>query len=107
MELHWLRDQIAQLSHEEHWTRLVRVTLRDEQYRLQRILVAEVLGFAGGESDPVAVMNIWKTANQPVLERYLRRFVEFKSGSVDLALISVALNEVQKLIRSIDANSEE
>jgi glutamate dehydrogenase len=99
LQLHWLRDQITLLSQEEHWTRLARSSLRDEQYRLQRTLTCEALDFARDQEDSAAAISAWKTANQELLERYQQRFVEFKSGSVDLALISVALDEVQKLVR--------
>lgn len=103
LELHWLRDQIEQLSQEDHWTRLARATLRDELYRLQRTLTAQVLEFVTTEDkDPESVIETWRDAHQFLLDRYMQRFVEFKSGGVDLALISVALNEVQRLIRDIE-----
>ena len=107
LELHWLRDQISGLTQEEHWTRLARSTLRDEQYRLQRILTCEALDLADADTDPESAMENWKQANQTMADRYLQRFTEFKTGTVDLALLSVAINEVRKLIRTTDAEIEE
>lgn len=103
LDLHWLRDQIDQLSRKEHWTRLARSALRDELYRLQRLLTASVLDFDGTNStDAKRLFENWQEIHKPVLERYSRRFVEFKSARVDLALLNVALNELQKLIRNLD-----
>ncbi|MDZ7663381.1 NAD-glutamate dehydrogenase [Thiohalophilus sp.] len=102
LELHWLRDQIDQLSRKEHWTRLARSALRDELYRLQRLLTAGVLGSDGtNNADAKRLLENWREAHKSVLERYTRRFVEFKSAHVDLALLDVARNELQKLIRNL------
>ncbi|MGD8568964.1 MAG: NAD-glutamate dehydrogenase [Gammaproteobacteria bacterium] len=107
LELHWLRDQISTLGQEEHWTRLARSTLRDEQYRLQRLLTNEALELVDNDSEPETAMEKWKQANQIMVDRYLQRFAEFKTGNVDLALLSVATNEVRKLIRTTDGAIDE
>ncbi|TDY01742.1 NAD-glutamate dehydrogenase [Thiohalophilus thiocyanatoxydans] len=106
LELHWLRDQIDKLSRKEHWTRLARSALRDELYRLQRLLTASVLDSDATNTDAMLLVENWRAAQEAVLERYTRRFVEFKSASVDLALLNVALNELQKLIRNLDEPGE-
>ncbi|MDR9436983.1 MAG: NAD-glutamate dehydrogenase [Thiohalophilus sp.] len=105
LNLHWLRDEIDQLSRKEHWTRLARSALRDELYRLQRLLTASVLEFETN-TDAKRLFENWRKAHKSVLERYSRRFVEFKSAHVDLALLNVALNELQKLIRNLDESVE-
>lgn len=107
LELHWLRDQINQLSKKEHWVRLARSALRDELYRLQRHLTGQVLACCSGTNASQALIESWISCNRAVLERYMQRFVEFKSGRVDLALISVALNEVQRLIRDTSTSSSD
>lgn len=101
LELHWLRDQINQLSEKEHWIRLARSGLRDELYRLQRNLTTQVLAYCTDVSEPQALLETWMSTSEAALDRYYRRFMEFKSGRVDLALISVAMNDVQKLIRDM------
>jgi glutamate dehydrogenase len=102
LELHWLRDQIDQLSRQEHWTRLARSALRDDLYRLQRSVTISVLDSDPDNTDAGGRVDNWLARYQPELERYRQRFVEFKSANVDLALINVALNELQKLLRALD-----
>jgi NAD-specific glutamate dehydrogenase len=102
-----LRDQISGLSQEEHWLRLARSTLRDEQYRLQRILAWETLKHYQSKDTPETVVATWKNIHQQAVDRYLQRFAEFKTGTVDLALLSVVTNEVRKLIRTTDGAIEE
>jgi glutamate dehydrogenase len=105
LELHWLRDQIDGLSKEEHWTRLARSALRDELYRLQRNLTVQVINSRQDSvADPKLLIESWLSTFAQVYERYNHRFVEFKSGIVDLALISVALNELQRLIRDTEGS---
>ncbi|MFO8024549.1 NAD-glutamate dehydrogenase [Thiohalophilus sp.] len=106
LELHWLRDQIDRLSRKEHWTRLARSALRDELYRLQRLLTINVLGSENINLDAKRLFENWRESHDSVLERYDRRFVEFKSAHVDLALLNVALNELQKLIRNLEESGE-
>ena len=102
LELHWLRDQIESLSRKEHWTRLARSALRDELYRLQRLLTIQAMASGTENIDPDVLVESWSSSNSSLLERYRRRFVEFKSARVDLALLNVALNELLKLSRDLE-----
>ena len=43
LELHWLRDRIADLPRDDRWSALARAALRDDLYTLHRALTAEVL----------------------------------------------------------------
>ncbi len=100
LRLRWLRDQIGTLPVEDHWPRLARTNLRSELLRLHRILAQDSLEHVSPEIDAQGALDAWQEANAPAIERYLSRMDELQTGaSGDLALLSVALDEVRKLLR--------
>lgn len=98
MELHWLRDQIAALPVESHWQALANAALYDELYSQQRALAAEVLQMNPGEGSPEKRIETWLAQNRTQVERCLRVFADLKtSGTVEPAMLSVALREIRGL----------
>lgn len=98
LELHWLRDAITALPQDDHWSRLARSSLRDDQYRLQGQLSEQILAIATGPETTEGLLTLWHEQHSAAIDRFQQRMDEFKSTNADLALISVALNEVRKLL---------
>ena len=99
LELDWLRDRIAELPREEHWAHLARAALRDDLARQQCAITFAALKEAPDAADPDEGIARWEENNRTTVDRFLQRMAEFRAGtSPDLALLSVALNEVHKLV---------
>jgi glutamate dehydrogenase len=104
LELNWLCDQIAALTVENHWQALAITALYDGLYSQQRALAAEVLQMNPGSGSAEKRVEAWLTRNRAQVECCLRVFADIKtSGTIDLAMLSVALREIRGLIHSGEA----
>ncbi|MDO6459512.1 NAD-glutamate dehydrogenase [Granulosicoccaceae sp. 1_MG-2023] len=100
LDLQWLRDEIAELRVRNRWHTLAKSSLRSDLHYQQRHLTADVIANSKDISDPVAVVSEWAGA-APEVDNYLALITELKaSSSVDFAMLSLAVNEVHKLLRS-------
>ncbi|MBX2824260.1 MAG: NAD-glutamate dehydrogenase [Gammaproteobacteria bacterium] len=100
LELQWLRDEIGSLAVRTHWHTLAKSELRNDMHYQQRHLCAEVLSTVEGE-DPVSMVTQWATGSQSGVEKYRALINDMKgSSAVDFAMLSLAVNEVHKLLRS-------
>ncbi|HKJ76120.1 MAG TPA: NAD-glutamate dehydrogenase, partial [Gammaproteobacteria bacterium] len=108
LQLDWLRDRIADLPREEHWAHLARAALRDDLARQQCAITFSALKEAPTALEPEQGIAQWEENNRTTVDRFLQRMAEFSAGAnPDLALLSVALNEVHKLVPNAQVASSE
>ena len=100
LDLQWLRDEIAELRVRNRWHTLAKSSLRSDLHYQQRHLTADVIASSEDISDPQALVSSWADSAQEV-DNYMALVTELKaSSSVDFAMLSLAVNEVHKLLRS-------
>ncbi len=101
LNLQWLRDEIAELNVRTHWHKLAKSELRSDLHYQQRYLSAEVLATTEPNADPEKRIGIWANGSQAAVRKYNELINELKaSSSVDFAMLSLAVNEVHKLLSS-------
>jgi glutamate dehydrogenase len=101
LELNWLRDQIVALPAENHWQGLAKAALYDELYSQQRALAAEVLQMSPKIMSAETRIEQWFTQNHALVEHCLQVLTDLKtSGTIELAMLSVALREIRSLVQS-------
>ena len=102
LELQWLREQIGELQVRSHWHTLSKSELRSDLHYQQRHLTAEVIISANDDShSPEEMVNRWSETNQAAVKKYSDLIVEMKASNViDFAMLSLAVNEVHKLLSS-------
>ncbi|MGH8461892.1 MAG: NAD-glutamate dehydrogenase [Stenotrophobium sp.] len=92
----WLYAAIVNLQVGKRWQALARTNLRDDAYRLQRLVAARVLLRPGDTVD--ARLQDWLALNQQRVRFALDRVQELQtSGSVDFPGLVVAVRELRKL----------
>ncbi len=102
LDLNWLRDAIAALSEDRHWARLARAALRDDLFWMQRRLARQVLDASDTEA-PAQRIDAWMQRHRAALEVFGGRMREFAAEEPELPVLSVALDEVRRLVRAVDA----
>ncbi len=101
LELQWLREQIGLLDVDSHWHILAKSALRLDIHYRQRHLCAEILESAGKRKSPDEIVNAWAESSDERLSLYRQRLKEIMASShVDYAMLSLAVNEVQKLLNA-------
>lgn len=101
LELSWLRERIGTLVASSHWHKLATAELRGDLHYQQRHLCAEVANVTDGELSPEERVQQWSDRNASATTQYQTLIGELKAnGSVDFAMLSLAINEVHKLLRS-------
>lgn len=101
LELQWLREQIGLLDVDSHWHILAKSALRLDIHYRQRHLCAEILESAGKRKAPGEIVKAWAETNEARLSLYRQRLQEIMASShIDYAMLSLAVNEVQKLLNS-------
>jgi glutamate dehydrogenase len=90
LRMPWMLGAIVQLSVTNQWQALARSKLRDDAYRLHRLLAGHVIR-AGG-------VDAWSAANERRLKFSLSRLAELQaSGPIDYAGLAVAVRELYAL----------
>ncbi len=103
LKLQWLREQIGLLDVDSHWHILAKSALRLDIHYRQRHLCAEILESAGKRKSPDEIVKAWAATetNEERLSIYRQRLTEImQSSHIDYAMLSLAVNEVQKLLNS-------
>ena len=101
LELQWLREQIGEIQARSHWHTLSKSELRGDLHYQQRHLTAEVISSADKDLSPDDMVHRWSQANEAAVKKYSDLIVEMKASTVvDFAMLSLAVNEVHKLLRS-------
>jgi glutamate dehydrogenase len=87
------------LPREGQWPSQAATAISDELATLQADLLGSVLRTAPGESDPGRALARWSEPRQLALERVDRLSEELTAvGQIDLAMLSVATNELRTLV---------
>ncbi len=101
LNLQWLRDEIGELAVSTHWHTLAKSELRSDLHYQQRHLCAEILSKGRKTEDSGAMVSKWIASNQTTVSKYNELMNDMKaSTSVDFAMLSLAVNEVHKLLRT-------
>jgi len=101
LELTWLRDEIGGLKVNSHWHSLATAELRSDLHYQQRHLCAEVARSTDQSLPGAERVNLWATRNPQAMEKFRALVTELKAtASIDFAMLSLAVNEVHKLLRS-------
>ncbi len=107
LNLQWLRDQISELSARNHWHTLAKSGLRSDLHYQQRHLTAEVIRHSGAKKSAAQLVAKW-ASNNPGISQYSTLINELHAcSSVDFTMLSLALNEVHKLLQSDRPLSQE
>ena len=101
LELSWLRERIGALVVTSHWHKLATAELRGDLHYQQRHLSAEVVSVTDASLSAVERVNIWATEHATTTAQYHSLINELKANtSIDFAMLSLAINEVHRLLRS-------
>ena len=101
LELSWLRERIGSLVSTSHWHKLATSGLRSDLHYQQRHLCAEICTSTEKDTEAEQRVASWSTHHAQATDKYLDLLAEMKaSSSVDFAMLSLAINEVHKLLRS-------
>ena len=101
LELTWLRDEIGGLKVSSHWHTLATAELRSDLHYQQRHLCAEVASSTDQSLPGAERVALWATRNPQAMDKFSALVTELKANtSIDFAMLSLAVNEVHKLLRS-------
>jgi len=101
LEISWLREQIGKLVASSHWHKLATSELRGDLHYQQRHLCAEVASVTDAALPADDRVRQWASRNGAATDQYRALISELKANSsIDFAMLSLAINEVHKLLRS-------
>jgi glutamate dehydrogenase len=101
LELSWLRERIGELVASSHWHKLATSELRSDLHYQQRHLCAEVASVTEQSLEPSERVSAWGLRNPQATHKYHTLITDMKASNfVDFAMLSLAINEVHKLLRS-------
>ncbi len=101
LELSWLRERIGTLVASSHWHKLATAELRGDLHYQQRHLCAEVASATDDSLPAEERVRQWADRHGTATEQYRALISDLKANSsVDFAMLSLAINEVHKLLRS-------
>ncbi len=96
--LPWLRDRMGALPDGAHWQMLAKEAMQDDLSGLQRKITGEVLTGSSENAAQEMLIAAWQDRNRRGIERAGQLLTELRSaGSVDSAMLSVALRELRGL----------
>jgi len=80
---------------------LAKSELRSDLHYQQRYLSAEILANTQTDVDPAKRIELWASNSEMAIKKYNDLVNELRaSSSVDFAMLSLAVNEVHKLLSS-------
>ena len=98
LALHWLHNSAEDLRVSGRWQAQARSNLRDEIYRLRRELALRLIS-PRSKRDPREVAEAWLKKHADEVAQYQATIEEMQlRGKVDFATLSVAAQELRKLI---------
>ncbi|GAC1634455.1 MAG: NAD-glutamate dehydrogenase [Nevskia sp.] len=104
LRLLWLYAAINDLPTTGKWQSLSRVNLRDDAYRMHRLIAADVLRQPGERAE--ARLAAWTTANTRTVRFALERIAELHAaGTRDFAGLAVGVRELGKLAAGVVATA--
>ncbi|MFK7992588.1 MAG: NAD-glutamate dehydrogenase [Granulosicoccus sp.] len=100
LELSWLRERVGLLVSNSHWHKLATSELRSNLHDQQRHLCAEIASLTDLDQSAEQRVLDWSNRNSQATSTYRALMAEMKaSSSIDFAMLSLAINEVHKLLR--------
>ncbi len=100
LELYWLHNSAEDLKVNGRWQAQARSHLRENIYRLRRNLALRLLR-TRSKRDPRTLVEEWLAKRETEVAHYHATAEEMKlRGKVDFAILSVAAQELEKLITS-------
>ncbi|MBL0076945.1 MAG: NAD-glutamate dehydrogenase [Rhodocyclaceae bacterium] len=97
LEIRWFAKQITALPTDTHWQALARNAMRDDLSNQQRQLTLAVVSRSATDTDAEQMIAGWEQSHTLALSRIADMVNDFKSGAVDLAMLSVVLRELRGL----------
>ena len=97
LEIRWFAKQITALPTDTHWQALARNAMRDDLSNQQRQLTLAVVSRAATDTDADLMILGWEQSHTLALSRIADMVNDFKTGVVDLAMLSVVLRELRGL----------
>jgi glutamate dehydrogenase len=97
LEIRWFAKQISSLPTSTHWQSLARNAIRDDLSSQQRQLTLTVVSQSAATKNPELLIESWEQSRALALTRINEMVDDFKSGVVDLAMLSVVLRELRTL----------
>ena len=97
LEIRWFAKQITALPTDTHWQALARNAMRDDLSNQQRQLTLAVVSRSATETQAERMIAQWEKSHTLALTRIADMVNDFKSGAVDLAMLSVVLRELRGL----------
>ncbi len=98
LNLHWLSDQIEELSVKTHWQGLAKTALRDDLSNQARDLAAQVLRENPEQTDREQLLAAWQGRRAFHFDRYQQLMAEIRlAPTPDIAMLSVVLRELRGL----------
>ena len=99
LKLDVIREQIEALPVEGRWRAMARATLRETLAKEQRSLLRSALSAAGASANAGAALAAWLEKRRAEIARVQRGLDDMQmSGAMDFATLSVALEEVGRLV---------
>ncbi len=100
LALDWVSARAGGLHTPDHWHGMARAALREDLQTLQADLTASILRQSGDLKGADAMVDRWLAINHERIRHWLQMVIDIKSvGSVDIAMLSVALRELRNLTR--------
>lgn len=99
LKLDSIREQIEGLKVDSRWRAMARATLRETLAKQQRALLRSALAASDQPGGPAGSLAAWLERHRPEIARACRALDDMQaSGPADFATLSVALNEVGRLV---------
>jgi glutamate dehydrogenase len=91
----WLLSSIIGLQVQGTWQALARSNLRDDSYRLHRLITGRILRHPGKSAEER--IESWVKANEARVKFGVQRLQELHTGPVDFLVLAVGVRELRKL----------
>ncbi len=106
LELHWLRDRIADLPRDTHWQAMARVALRDDLYEVHRHITMDVLHGATSDGEAGSLVANWAQRNPASMQLWSQIVRELLSGPApDFIILSVVMGKLRGLVQAAHPGS--
>ena len=100
LELYWISDEVDKLRVEGMWQAKARGSLRDNLYGLHRALCANMMQVARPDCDARTAVDEWLATRSERAAHFSQTLDEMRDGgSLDFATLSVALQEIRRLVQ--------
>ncbi len=101
LDLAWFKARINEQPVDSHWDLLAKAALRDDIDNSHYQMTINVLHLATQGQEADACIDTWLELHSPLVERWRRMVSDIRGNiSVEFAMFSVAVRELQDLVQS-------